>query len=114
MTAIRTEADWTMQGRAQLGHEILDIAAPAGDTLGIDGYCYTGWYGRALGIPRARVADVLLPLLKRMTAAGLIERLRPEFSRSGYWRLAGDDRHAAHESWDIITSRRGWWSGRRT
>jgi len=47
---VRTDADWTVEGRHQLGHEVLDLAPAAGDELGRDGFCYTGWYAWQLGL----------------------------------------------------------------
>jgi len=71
---VRTDADWTVEGRRQLGHEILDLAPAAGDELGRDGFCYTGWYARLLGVDPYRQSTVLRPLLDRMARAGLLDK----------------------------------------
>lgn len=135
MTApTRTEADFTIEGRAALGHEVLDEACYAGEPFGIDGFVSTSWFAWKLGIDQFRQSCTLLPLLRAMARHGVLEKsggartCRADcygwYAAAGIdpththmepctWRLA-IDRHEAHERWDDITRQRGWWSGRRS
>jgi len=120
-TITRTEADWTMDGRAMLGHEILDLATTPADTkMGVNGFVFTGWFAWQLGIDSYWQGKILRPLMARMAAFGvLVKAGQTELGgRCGgysgspcYWRL-DIDRHEAHERWADIVQRRGWWSGR--
>ena len=110
--SIRTDADWTLEGRAQLGHEVLDLAPTADQHP-----CWTGWYADRLGVGAYRMSTMLRPLLDRMSRAGLLTKTgglerRPDGrTRSGacYYRLA-IDRHDAHELWSERTQGRRWWA----
>lgn len=107
---IADRQDWSMEGRAQLGHEVLDLA-PTADTHP----CWTGWYADHLGVDDHRMATMLRPLLDRMSRAGLLTKTggveqRGGRTRSGacYYQLAVD-RHDAHELWSEIVVRHRWW-----
>lgn len=117
-TTQRTDADWTIEGRASLGHEILDLA-PAQD----ERPCYTGWYAWKLCVEHQRQATMLRPLMDRMTRVGLLEKTggvrvcngehcwrrgQHTHSEACNWRLAMD-RHEAHERWSEVTTGR-WWA----
>ena len=113
----RTDADWTMEGRAALGHEVLDVATTPGEKFGVGGFVATVWFAWQLGIDDFHRGAILRPLMARMAAFGLLTKAgQAEISWLGdrspcYWALA-IDRHEAHERWDDVTRRRGWWSGR--
>ena len=107
---------WTMEARADYGHQIIDVARTADEAP-----CWTLWfaYPAQLNIPGMAWTTHLHALLTRMHRAGVLERSGGQYRDDDgdlrvaalVWRLAVD-RHQAHEVWTETVARPHWWSGR--
>lgn len=106
--------DWSIDGRADLGHAVIDItpAADAGHP------CHVEWHAWQLGLPdHGSDRQWLKLLLDRMANVGILAKTGgvyqcPECPRTHQAPCAYQlvvDRHDAHERWAEIVGRHRWW-----
>jgi hypothetical protein len=107
--------DWSMDARADYGHQIIDVAPlPDGPWP-----CWTGWYADQIAQPGMHYTNHLGELLYRLLRAGVVTRHGGQYRDQRdelrvaplHWQLAVD-RDPAHDLWSEFVTRRGWWSGR--
>ena len=117
-TMADTALDWSMGGRADIGHGVIDIAPEPPAHA-----CYTGWYARQIGIDDHdgyHVSHWLGPLLDKMATAGVLIKTGGQYRCSDrrcgrmhqepcYYRLA-IPRVEARDRWDEHTSQPRWWA----
>lgn len=105
-----TGRDWTVEGRASLGYEVIDVAPTPAEHP-----CYTGWYAHQLDVDAFRQSTMLRPLLDRMARYGLLVKTggvyRGDDGRTHcgacYYGLAAD-RHVSQERWAEIVAHPHW------